>query len=187
MKIFLVLLALKLIARRRWIVLGCVILLSISSWYGYQSEMPKGYIEKNDDVKFVEEHKNEKFIFFTSPNKLRDNPYNRNERGFIVTETIPFYYYLPHVKIFSIIAAYPFKTNKLSQELITKTLPLKNQSTYYRECGELDFKNYDCLIDFMRTYDFSMIMSEFEISNPFLDLVETTNNFYYYQLTNREK
>ncbi|MCZ2392864.1 MAG: hypothetical protein LC105_03285 [Chitinophagales bacterium] len=158
-----------------------VILIIVATIHIIPLQKYRGTNASPDKIKrlnFIKPYLEEKIIFLNSKDSV-SSIYRYSENNFCFSPEI--YLLNSKAKIYYPLASYPIlpKFNHEESQIIES---IRKESIYFQSCGELNFKNYDCLLDFMKKYQFTTIFSEFTIDNNQLQFKNAYNGFYIYKI-----
>ena len=121
----------------------------------------------------------EKIMYLTDPARMLIF-YNYNEVSYSMSPEL--FQNDFQAQIAYISAAYPISQKFTPEEKDVIQKIYRKNSLYYKQCGEMDFKDYTCFIDFVKKYHFKYVFSEFKIDNSSLSLVDSNSYLFIYQI-----
>lgn len=157
----------------------------IAFFFGAVSILPLQKLVRSDlsdinrtKLELLQPFLNKKLIYLVHPDKV-NTIYKYNE---------VFYTFNPElfiknddIKIMYLNSSYPIR-QEFNKEDLNIIKAYRAGNIFFKTCGELDFKDYRCIIDFMKKHGFTTIVSEIEVADSSIYLDEKIEDLYVYQL-----
>lgn len=135
-------------------------------------------LDKKNLLNGIEPYTKEKIIYINQPSDI-NTLYQHNETFYSFNPEVFIKY--EEIQMLYLNASYPIQEN-MQSDVKTMVEGFRRGSKYFQKCGELDFQNYSCLIDFMKEYGFTTIFSEIKVENPEIHLVNEIEYLKIYQI-----